>query len=412
MSNYRSSKNQTIIKVQDREIPFFENFTKNSGIFWSKEQKDNGLLILSASLVGYIVTPYRTIKLPVKYSEITFEHVLRMYLYLYTFRKNDDAKELDISPNSDDLDITKSFFRLLRKETSNGILREYKPANIHEKVVTGHVNWNKTLYNIKKMSNSPITTTKFSLSTDNPINRLIVGALTKLTLSNKYSSTATGFLEFFRDVKNPVKKNGAKHLQNIVFNSNTNRYRKLLNYASMIIDNTDYNDMGKNTSVRSFLLNFDALYEDFVIKILTEESHVQGFSTWNGMHALGHSSTFGDVTYQPDILFKYQSEDPNNDYKEHAYGVLDCKNKAYSIFKNADIYQIVSYSRKLNSNYAILLYPSFEDTQPAVLNLDYDLFSPASIYAAFINISKDSGEDFLKSIKNFAKTVVSILQYD
>lgn len=409
MSELQGIKNQTIIKVLDKEIPFFEDFTRKHGIVWPNDQKDNGLLILSASMVGFIATPYREIKLPVKYSEITFEHILRMYLYVHTYRKNDDAKELDVTSNSDDLDITKSFFRLLEKQLNNGIIRTYERSNVNSRTVIGKVKWIKSYKNILKRNNDPIVAQSFRLTTNNKINRLIVGALNKLSKSSSYALSAKNYLDFFRDVRNPIEKNGAKFLHTIVFNSNTNRYKKILNYAAMIIDNTDYSDLGSNTGMQSFLLNFDALYEDFVIKVLTEESHTQGFSTWGKMHTFAQSSFNSEIVYKPDILFKYLSEDPNNDYKESSFGVLDCKNKAHSIFKNADVYQVISYSRKLSAKRTILLYPSFKPKEHEVLSLDYDLFRPASIYASFVNIANDEGTEFLRSIRSFAKDVVTIL---
>ncbi|MFR0515005.1 5-methylcytosine restriction system specificity protein McrC [Limosilactobacillus mucosae] len=409
MSELQGIKNQTIINVLDKEVPFFEEFTRKQGIDWPSDQKNNGLLILSASMVGFIITPYREIKLPVKYSEITFEHILRMYLYVHTYRNNDDAKELDVTSNNDDLDITKSFFRLLEKQLNNGIIRTYEKTNVNSRTVVGRVNWIKSYENILKRKSNPIVAQNYKLTTNNDINRLIVGALNKLSHSNLYALQARNYLDFFSDVKNPIQKKGTNFLHTIVFNSNTNRYRKILNYAAMIIDNTDYSDLGNNTGMQSFLLNFDALYEDFVIKVLTEESHTQGFSTWGRMHVFAQSSFNNEIVYKPDILFKYIKEDPNNDYKESSFGVLDCKNKAHSVFKNADVYQIISYSRKLAAKKTILLYPSFEPKVHEVLSLDYDLFSPSVIYAVFVNIANDEGEEFLESVRSFAKDVVTIL---
>lgn len=409
MSEIPTIKNQTIISVLPEEISFFEQFTKQKRINWPAEQKDNGLLILSASMVGYIVTPLREIKLPIKYPEITFSHILRMYMYLYTFRKNDDARELDVTENSDDLDIAQSFLSELRQQIGDGIVRDYHKYRVMERNLKGEVNWIKTYQNILLHRTFPVDTKTFQLSTDIPINRLIVGALQKISHANSYAAEAQDFLNYFVDVKNPVTENGAQALAQIVFNSNTNRYRKTLNYAAMIIDNTDYDDLGNNTSLKSFLLNFDALYEDFVVKVLTEESGSQGFSTWKRMHNFDESEGIANLTYKPDILYQYLEEDPDNNYKESAFAILDCKNKAHSVFKNADVYQVISYSRKLNAKKTLLLYPSFFPRETDALYLDYELFDPDVIYAVFVNIANNSGTEFMESIRSFAKRVVKIL---
>ena len=275
--------------------------------------------------------------------------------------------------------------------------------------VKGKVNWNKSLVHILKRDETPVVTEQFRLSTDNSINRLIVGALRKISVDPRYKGEVSNLLDIFEDVKKPIERNGADALKNIVFNSNTNRYRKVLNYASLIIDSSDYSDLGNQTGLQSFILNFDALYEDFVIKVLEQESNVKGFTTWGLMHDFSISDQINTVTYKPDILFKYKKEDPDNEYKESSYGVLDCKNKAYSIFKNADVYQVLSYARKLCSKKIVLLYPSFNIRKYEKLNLDYDIFDPSTIYAVFVNIAGENGTTFLENLRAFAKEVVDIL---
>ena len=158
MPELEGIKNQTIIAIQDNEKDFFDEFTKIRRIKWPKEQRDNNLLILSASMVGYIVTPFRTIKLPIKYPEITFSHILRMYMYTHTFRKNDSARELDITEKEEDLDIINSFLKSLKIELINGIIRSYKLYPKMDSKVKGKVNWNKSLVHILKRDETPVVT--------------------------------------------------------------------------------------------------------------------------------------------------------------------------------------------------------------------------------------------------------------
>ena len=120
-------------------------------------------------------------------------------------------------------------------------------------------------------------------------------------------------------------------------------------------------------------------------------------------------NTNQSIVYKPDILFKYKKEDPNNNFKPSAYAVLDCKNKAYHIFKNADVYQLISYSRKLNAHKALLLDPSFKERHSEQLLLDRDLFSPSEIYASFINIGDIDQSSFLASIDSFRNEVLRII---
>lgn len=74
--------NQNIIQVREKELSYFESFTKKNGIVWTNEDKNNLVLPLSKAYVGYIVTPERKINLKPKYKEIDFEHILE-FIYMF-----------------------------------------------------------------------------------------------------------------------------------------------------------------------------------------------------------------------------------------------------------------------------------------------------------------------------------------
>ena len=57
----------------------------------------------------------------------------------------------------------------------------------------------------------------------------------------------------------------------------------------------------------------------------------------------------------------------------------------------------------------ILLYPSFRLKKYEVLQLQHDIFEVDQIYACFIDISEDSGDNFLKAIDNFVFNVELVL---
>src|SRR5699024_7459296 len=87
----------------------------------------------------------------------------------------------------------------------------------------------------------------------------------------------------------PNDKNDSEFLQNIHCNCNISRYRHTLIYASMIIDQLDYEDVGHTIGTESFIINFDRLFEDFVIKILKETPDKREFFTWE------NSKKFADI---------------------------------------------------------------------------------------------------------------------
>lgn len=403
---------QNIITVQDGEITFFEEFTKKNGISWTCEEKKNGILPLSKSYVGYITTPKRVLSLKPKYHEIGFEHIIRMYLYVYGYRPTDSDAILDISDAETSADVADMFIKNLRKNIQEGIIRTYKREDIHTRSLTGRVNYTKTYINALAMKRKYVKTSLSSLSVDNDYNSLILSALKKLQHVKKYAAAATELSMYFDGAKSNIS-NGNIVLERINFNSNTSRYRRTLTYAAMIIDQLSYSDKGSSVGTDSFLINFDRLFEDFVAKVLKNIPEKKEFTTWASKRkfaevfsALGKQE---EREYQPDILFRFIAEDEKYDYMPSSYAVLDVKNKAYGHFKNADIYQILTYARLLHSKKAILLYPSFQKKRPEQLALEAGIFSPSIISACFVNIADNSGTAFLDSIHWFADVVVKTI---
>jgi 5-methylcytosine-specific restriction enzyme subunit McrC len=181
----------------------------------------------------------------------------------------------------------------------------------------------------------------------------------------------------------------------------------------MIIDQLSYSDKGSSVGTDSFLINFDRLFEDFVAKVLKEIPERKEFSTWDNKRkfadVIGVSGKYDEREYQPDIIFRYVAEDEKYDYMPSAFAVLDVKNKAYDQFKNADIYQMLTYTKLLHGQKSLLLYPSFYKRLPEQLSLEASIFEPSTISACFVNIADETGNDFLDSIHWFADVVVKTI---
>lgn len=415
MQMSRDVAEQNIITLLDGEQDFFETFTKKNSISWTFEEKKNGILPLSKSYVGYITTPKRVISLKPKYHEIGFEHIIRMYLYVYGYRPTDSAAILDVSSAESSADVAEMFIKNLRKNIQEGIIRTYKKEKVHTRALVGRIDYTRTYLDSKMTKRKYVNSTVSVLSVENDYNNLILSALTKLRHISKYMAVSSELSMYFEGAKANIT-NGKEILERINFNSNTARYRRTLTYAAMIIDLLSYSDKGSTVGTDSFLINFDRLFEDFVVKILKNIPEKREFSTWAGKRkfaeVIGATGRIEDREYQPDLLFRFKAEDERYDYLPSSYAVLDVKNKAYGQFKNADIYQILTYARLLHSKKAVLLYPSFRKKMPEKLSLDATIFSPSLISACYVNIADNTGEAFLDSIHWFAdivgKTVLDI----
>lgn len=407
-----STEHNTIL-VNDAELSFFESFTLQHDIPWAGEDKKNHILPLSKSYVGYITTPLRTIYLEPKYNEIGFEHIVRMYLYVYLYRPTDNAAILDVSDADTSVDIADLFIKNLKRNIREGIIRSYEKKDVLSRNVRGRVDYGKTILNMRLRKRKFVDTRVSTLSMKNTYNNLIMTALCKLRRISRYASEATSLSMYFEGAECTVK-NASALLETITFNSNTARYRRTLTYAAMIIDQLSYSDTGSTVGTDSFIINFDRLFEDFVAKILKEIPEKKEFTTWSGKkrfaEVLAGGATREEREYQPDILYRYIPEDEKHDYMPSSYAVLDVKNKAYGEFKNADIYQMLTYVRLLFSQKAILLYPSFYRKYPEMLVLEPTIFSPSTISACYVNIADERGEEFLQSIHWFAEVVVKTIQ--
>ena len=412
MTDTNDNAEQNIIAVQKEEEGFFESFTRKYNIRWTYEEKQAGILPLSKSYVGYINTPVRMITLKPKYNEIGFEHIVRMYLYVYGYRPTDSAAVLDVSESDTSADVADMFIKNLRRNVQEGIIRTYDRRRIDTKAVRGSVDYLRTYYNLLRGKRKYVDTRVSILSVDNDYNALIMTALSKLRHIDKYSSTAAGLSMYFEGARSNVI-DGSGLLNRIIYNSNTSRYRRTLTYAAMIIDQLSYSDTGSVVGTDSFLINFDRLFEDFVIKILKDVPEKKEFSTWSSVRKFADVSGIEGVyevrEYQPDIIYRFVPEDEKHDYMPSAYAVLDVKNKAHGLFKNADIYQMLTYTRLLHGEKSVLLYPSFYKRMPEKLLLNPSIFTPSEINACFVNIADETGEAFLESVRWFADTVVKVI---
>lgn len=211
----------------------------------------------------------------------------------------------------------------------------------------------------------------------------------------------------------PIKQNASLELNKIVFNSNNIRYKQVLIKASMIIDTLFFDDIKGSNGGESFLINFDILFEMFIRKVLRDFTKKTEFIFLNDglkfAEVINNFNISKSRFYKPDVLYKFESESPSNRYQPAAVGVLDVKNKAYNIFSNADIYQIIVYSNLLNSKFSILIYPSFFEKSSETLFIQNDNINKNEIKAVFINISESDSDQFKNNINIFIDKIYESL---
>lgn len=413
MEKITTADGQHLIYVFPDEIKFFTHFLEKKGITWRQEQKEASIITLSKSLTGYIKTPRRMIHIEPKYKEIHLDHILRLYNYVYSYNDVQDDELLDINESSQSQNIVNSFLRKLRGNISIGILQDYFPVEKQTKFFKGNVNYVSTYKNMMKLRNDPVQTKVYTLSLNVDINRLIVGALQIISQSGQNSLEAIELLGYYNNV-NPIIENASEFLGSIHFNSKNIRYKKVASEAAMIIDSLYYDGARGNAGGESFLINFDILFEQFIRKILLEVTEERDFSIWKEPKLLGTEYLNGSVlssnVYQPDILYKFNPEDEERDYQPSAEAVLDAKNKANGVFKNADIYQIMIYNQLLYAKKSILIYPSFFYKPSTTFTIENTRIPVPEIYSVFIDISSADAESFKRAINILIEDIYEILE--
>ena len=413
MGEIIKAEGQNLIYVFPDEMNFFTHFLEKHGITWRLEQKEASIIALSKSLTGYIKTPRRMINIEPKYKEINLGHILRLYNYVYSYNDVQDDELLEINESTQSQNIVNSFLRKLQDNISIGILQDYFPIEQNAKFLKGNVDFVSTYKNSLKSRKYPVKTEVYTLSPNIDINRLIVGALQLISQSGQYSLEAVEILGYYDNVI-PITENASEFLGSIHFNSKNYRYKKIASEAAMIIDSLYYDGLKGNVGGESFLVNFDILFEKFVRKILLEVTEERNFLIWKEPKLLGteylNGSVLSNKVYQPDILYKFNPEDEERDYQPSAVAVLDVKNKANGVFKNADIYQILMYNQLLYAEKSILIYPSFFYKPSTTLTMDNTIIPVPEIHSVFIDIACPDAESFKRAINILIEDVYEVLE--
>ena len=408
-----NTEGHNLIYVFPDEIEFFTRFLEKNGIIWKSEQKEASIIALSKSLTGYIKTPRRMINIEPKYKEITIDHILRLYNYVYSYNDVQDDELLDINESTQSQNIINSFLKKLQENISIGILQEYFPTEQRTNFLRGNVDFISTYKNSLKLRKRPVVTEVYTLSPNVDVNRLIVGALQIISQLGQNSSKALEFLGYYEGVDS-ITVNASEFLSSIEFNSKNIRYKKVASEAAMIIDSLYYDGLKGNVGGESFIINFDMLFEKFVRKILLEMTEERNFSIWKEPKLFGteylNGLVLGNKVFQPDILYKYNPEDEDRDYQPTAVAVLDVKNKANGVFKNADIYQVLIYNQLLYAKKSILIYPSFLYKSSTTFTIENSLIPVPDIYSVFIDIAGPDAESFKRAINTLIEDILEILE--
>lgn len=386
------SLNRHMIDLMPGEKEFFDTFFNEKHI--SVEYNENTLLI-NASYVGYVHTPHRKIILESKYSEININHILRMYYFVHGEFQDYDAPFFDISENNYNESIISKFLDLLEHQVKYGIFHDYQDIMVQSSFIKGNVDFPASYKNILLNKKEPILSSQDVFNTTNQLNKVISKTLEKIQLNILYKRRAMLLQKKFAD----VDTNNFDINEHFNFSILNKEYEIIYFLGKLILTESFFSNDG-NLGGESLLINFDNLFEQFVFKILITQLPNKNFTKWESPKKYASISKNSTLKkYSPDVILDY--DDTHNCAKV----VMDVKNKAFGTFKNQDIYQLTFYANLLNTNKAALIYPSFEQKEPAILEIHRDIFNVNQIYGLFICITGESSQEFVSDIRYFVESV-------
>lgn len=398
MNNNLSIKQGHSIYIYDDELDFIERVLKAKGIDLNSLDRTQNILTLSQRYVGYIKTNRRIIELVPKHDDLTLKHVMRIYYFVYGNFRNFEDEIFDLSSSVSYENIISMFLNELKDIKRKGLPTDYVSRQELSKYIRGSVNFVESYKNIRRMHEHPFVCEVDELSLNTELNRILKAALKKVSNIKKYSSDARLLKNMFKAVDDIAYKGESK---SITFDSK-NFYCKNAYFLAKLILDESYLDSTGVTGGECFLIDFDALFEEFIKKILFHVSNDIRFTQWNKDKEYG---MYASITkrYMPDILYGYSESDNS------AIAILDVKNKFSSTFRNADVFQMLFYSGMLSSRKLILCYPATEDKPIDELEIYSDNFLANKIYATYINIGGDTKQDFSDAIYKFIYDVYTCI---
>lgn len=386
------------IYIFDDEIQFIEELLEVKRIKKENLDKNQNILNLSGSYVGFIKTNRRIIEIEPKSDEVSLKHILRMYFFVNGSFHNFNDEIFSLTSNVFDLSLVSIFLNELEKIIQKGLPTEYVTFSQDLKFASGKINYAKSYKNILLKNEEAFSTEKDELSLETSLNRTLKAAFNKIKKVTDQKDILSTISKRLSSVSNNYRETD---LQNVVINTKNYYCKNAFLYAKLILEESHFDSVG-NFGGESFLINSDLLFEQYVKKILFTLTPDKYFTDWNMEKQYGMYQSISK-NYKPDILYKYSF----NDNKSLA--IIDVKNKFSSIYKNADVYQMLFYSGMLNSKKIILCYPSSHYKDPQTLEIFSDNFLNNNIYAVFINICENSKENFSESIDFFIESLYSVI---
>ena len=350
LTEYRRSRTPYVLTTHERDLI---SRHINSIAIEPARRTPGAYYLTPTSIVGALELDTLAIQIKPK---ISIKHLL----FLISYSLDPDNwldTDFDLTEDSSLSEaIAPAFLRHLKTVFSRSMLQGYKRREDTVNTVQGQIRFSDQ---IRKRFGImlPIEVTYDEFTEDIVENQLIKAALIRLLNCRVRSSQISRELKRYVLAFDSVSRVAfdPHHLPEVKFNRRNNRYKHAVQIARLILRSSSFDQSSGNVRARSFLVDMNQVFEDFVVVALRENL---GLSTYSfPQNADGRTLTLDDqrrIRLKPDISWWKNGR---------CCFVGDVKYKSLNRqARNADIYQVLSYAVATQLPMGILIYAKDQAT--------------------------------------------------
>lgn len=352
---------------------------------------ENNTVFFSAYTVGNIQVEDLIIEILPRNPAITLDRIFEMILFINSNSIKNDYKAIGFDYTASfGVDLLTRHFILLCKELVNvGLTGTFISQCEISKMIRGNIKFENYIHQLIPYRGVYTDFNEYSINT--PSNQIIKSALLKVM--NTYNIENFPELSVLLREFNYIDEYRGSYdlIEDIVrshFSTNP-AYPLTLEYAIKILKDLKLTYKNGKIKWSSFLQNSNTIFEKYVRKIL-DTGLVERVSKWEipkEYAILRYNNKVGNKSFSPDILIDYDH------MTSSCKAILDVKNKRFypnssplsDIVDASDIYQILFYCRRLNTNLGGLIYPTSKDIDPIRVMIDDE--SELNLYLFSVNMS-------------------------
>lgn len=291
--------------------------------------------------------------------------------------------------------ITDNFYKIVQLLLQYGLTGNLIGRIESSKLIKGKMLFDN--FNFKTIPYKGIETISHNYTLNIEANQVIKSALIKLLQIEKSSIVTSQIFSLLRDFDQIDEyKKDSIYLDEIVRqHSSSNPYYPLaLEYALLIIKDLKLELRGGNVDWYAFLENSNTLFEKYIFKVLNTglSEKVEKWDVPKQYATIRYNNSEGFKYFSPDIILDY------NHRSNSCRAILDVKNKSFhpsesslsDLVEPSDIYQIVFYCKRLNTNTGGLIFPSSNRYDPIQLMVD----SENDLYLYLISVNMNDSFEF------------------